>query len=673
MIYTVSVDKGIAPVISMDSDINNSMTSTAYSFPVNISAGSWPVIYSIESSDMPSGFGLSIDKMGCVNFKPTKEGTYHLTLKAQNYAGEDSKSLTVTVKAQKIPTIESNDLSSGIKGVRYPIKNGFEYNTLALGSPLGNTITAEGAVPMSWDITGLPEGLDYGKTTVYDKNGYSHKETVTIEGHAKKSGSFDVHVTVSNQFGTASRDFTISIADLPPSFPPSSGTINMQAGYYTTNSIFAVGTSPMTFTFEGTLPKGMAVKSNDNFVFLYGTPAETGTFSATLYASNDLGTASRDLTVIVREPAVITTNFLPDAVRGVSYNARLASLGDVALSWNLSSDLPAGLTLSKSGDISGIPTEAGKFLITINAKALDSSTNSHTRNYTLTVRDRPAIITSSLPDGKMNTPYNMTALSADGTAPITWSVSSGDFPAGLILAGNGYIFGTPIKSGAFAFTLRAANGVLYGEKSFTVNIASDGSESGDITPDSKDIKPDSGDIKPDSKDIKPEATIKTGSSRGVSSLTVGEISSIAQEGGLIAAVLPEITVSVSDFYTYKSVDIFASVKLSDDVPAGYVLKWHPFTRSLTGAMIEATENDSESAEFCDSDGNIITDVPANRVVNVSAWLEAGKTYAPVISAVSKNPGNSGVGSSSGGCNSVSLGLSLLGAIMTLFTIRSKKR
>ncbi|MBR4197038.1 MAG: S8 family serine peptidase [Synergistaceae bacterium] len=671
MIYTVSVDKGVAPVINMSSDINYSMTSTAYSFPVNISAGSWPIIYSIESSDMPSSFGLSFDKRGYVSFTPTQEGTYHLTLNAENYAGEDSKSFTVTVEAQKIPSIESKDLRPGIKGVRYAVSSAADY---ALRS-IEETITAEGAVPMSWNITGLPDGLTLGKTTVYDKNGYSHKETVTIEGHAKEAGSFDVHVTVSNKFGTASRDFTIEIADLPPSFLLSSDTKNMQAGYYSTSSIFAVGTSPMTFTFEGTLPKGMAVKSNDNFAFLYGTPTETGTFSATVYASNDLGVASEDVTFIVREPAVITTNFLPDAVRGVAYNARLASFGDVALSWTLSSDLPAGLTLSESGDLSGIPTVAGKFLITINAKALDSSTNSHTRNYTLTVRDRPTIITASLPDGRMNTPYDMTALSADGTAPITWSVSGGNFPAGLTLAGNGYIFGTPTKSGTFAFTLRAANGVLYGEKSYTVNIASDGSDSGDIkpdsgdiTPESKDIKPDSGDITPESKDVKP-ATITTGSARGISSLTIGELEAIADGGGLVAAVLPEISVNISDFYTYKSVDIFADVKLSDDVPAGYTLVWHPFTRSMTGAFIEDSANDS--AEFYDSDGNIITDVPANRVVNVSAWLDSGKTYAPVISAVRPGQSGYGVGSSSGGCDSGVAGLAGLMLAAVIFSVSKK--
>ncbi len=173
-------------------------------------------------------------------------------------------------------------------------------------------------------------------------------------------------------------------------------------------------------------------------------------------------------------------------------------------------------------------------------------------------------------------PYSLVTLSADGTAPISWSVSSGDFPAGLTLTGNGYIFGTPTKSGAFAFTLRASNAAGYGDKSFTVNITSDGSESksNDVKPGSNDVTPDNTDnspAKPSSPDVKPSAKITTGNARGISSITLGEATIILEEGGIIAAVLPEISVNVADFYTYKSVDIFAGIKLSDDVPAGYSL------------------------------------------------------------------------------------------------------
>ena len=51
-------------------------------------------------------------------------------------------------------------------------------------------------------------------------------------------------------------------------------------------------------------------------------------------------------------------------------------------------------------------------------------------------------------------------------------------------------------------------------------------------------------------------------------------------------------------------------------------------------------------------------------MNVSSWLEAGKVYMPVISAV-RNTQNANVGSSGGGCNAGLAGLALLSAVVCL--------
>ena len=58
------------------------------------------------------------------------------------------------------------------------------------------------------------------------------------------------------------------------------------------------------------------------------------------------------------------------------------------------------------------------------------------------VKYTPTITTASLPSGTVGTEYS-TTLAAEGTAPITWSVSSGSLPEGLSLdAGTGVISGT---------------------------------------------------------------------------------------------------------------------------------------------------------------------------------------------------------------------------------------
>jgi hypothetical protein len=68
----------------------------------------------------------------------------------------------------------------------------------------------------------------------------------------------------------------------------------------------------------------------------------------------------------------------------------------------------------------------------------------------------PVITTENLSNGETGTAYNQT-LAADGNTPITWSLASGNLPAGLTLAQGGKISGTPTASGTFTFKVKAQN------------------------------------------------------------------------------------------------------------------------------------------------------------------------------------------------------------------------
>lgn len=677
MVFTLSTDNGVPPVISTSGDIEPAYTGVSYDVTPRISAGTWPILWSIARSDMPSGFGLSIDKnLGTVTFTPTSEGTYHFTVKAENFAGEAASEYNVTVKPSLAPVInDKKTLKYSVVGISYGMAASNDIFSYLSGSTAEELISADGALPILFDVIGLPKGMSFATETSYSVSHPSGVASAKIYGTPEESGSFDITITAKNAFGAASRDFMLYVEDnIPPVFSATAPVHNykMQAGiHYQPSGLAAIvlpARAPLNFSVEGTLPEGITCSRDvDGVISFSGIPEKTGTYHVTLHASNELGADSRDVTITVTDPAIIATNFLPEAVKGESYDFTLSMFDGAACSWDISGNMPAGLTLSESGRISGIPAESGKFSFSItatlkNSVPLSGDSVSNTRDYTLTVRDLPEVITSSLPDGKMNTPYSRVTLSADGTAPITWSVSEGSLPAGLTLTGNGYILGTPAESGAFVFTLRASNGAGYADKIYTLSIESDGSDvkSEDVKPESPDVKPESPDISPD---VRPDAKITAGSPRGVSSVTLGEASVIAEEGGIIAAVLPEISVSVSDSYSYSDAEVFANVKISDDVPVGYVLKWHPFVRTAAGETTEDSEKDS--AVFYDSDGNIITAVPANRIVNVSSWLEAGKVYMPVISAV-RNENAANVSSSGGGCDSGLAGFGVLAAVIYLF-------
>ena len=83
----------------------------------------------------------------------------------------------------------------------------------------------------------------------------------------------------------------------------------------------------------------------------------------------------------------------------------------------------------------------------------------------------PSITTDTLPDGKVGAAYSHT-LTATGTVPITWSIDSGNLPAGLSLnKDSGEISGTPTADGTAKFTVKAENSVGSDTKELSIMIA----------------------------------------------------------------------------------------------------------------------------------------------------------------------------------------------------------
>lgn len=65
----------------------------------------------------------------------------------------------------------------------------------------------------------------------------------------------------------------------------------------------------------------------------------------------------------------------------------------------------------------------------------------------------------TLQDGKVNTPYPATsiAVSGGGYAPYTYAITSGNLPAGMMLASDGTLSGTPTEAGNFTIIVTATD------------------------------------------------------------------------------------------------------------------------------------------------------------------------------------------------------------------------
>lgn len=114
------------------------------------------------------------------------------------------------------------------------------------------------------------------------------------------------------------------------------------------------------------------------------------------------------------------------------------------------------MTLSSAGVLSGTPTAGGAFPITITVT--DSTSQTGSKNYPLTVNSPTVTITPvTLPSPTDGVAYSQSLSASGGTAPYSFAITAGALPAGLALAANGTLSGTPTAGGNFNFTVTATD------------------------------------------------------------------------------------------------------------------------------------------------------------------------------------------------------------------------
>jgi hypothetical protein len=127
---------------------------------------------------------------------------------------------------------------------------------------------------------------------------------------------------------------------------------------YSTTLLASGGDMPYVWSVGDGLPSGLSLTTAGALSgTVLGTACPTGTcnFSATFSVTDSVGNvASATLTLKVASAFSITTASLPTEYVNVGYSATLTAAGGVApYTWSASAGLPAGLTLSSAGVLSG--------------------------------------------------------------------------------------------------------------------------------------------------------------------------------------------------------------------------------------------------------------------------------------------------------------------------------
>ena len=273
-------------------------------------------------------------------------------------------------------------------------------------------------------------------------------------------------VTVDNSTGTAyvasegSRTLATVIKttlEQPPfivSLAPRNG--KAEAAY--SFDVLATGNpAPTSYAVTaGTLPAGLTINAATGAIT--GTPTAAGSFPFTLTVANGTSpNATANYTLVIAPPD-FSSGPPPSGTVGSGFSFVFTPVTPGLAIFSIPSGLPPGVTLNSSGVLSGTPTVAGSFPVTINAFSFGAGSLSASYTINILPTPVPAVITSATPGGgTVGTSYSF-LVAASGVPAATFAVDSGILPPGLVLdAVSGAITGTPTDAGSWLFTVSATS------------------------------------------------------------------------------------------------------------------------------------------------------------------------------------------------------------------------
>ncbi len=222
---------------------------------------------------------------------------------------------------------------------------------------------------------------------------------------------------------------------------------------------------------SGQLPPG---------VFLYpatgqvvGTPATTGSYTFMVRVTDKDGwTAEREFTIDVSNPLMIVPTSIPRATATQPYLGVLGAQGGTS-PYTFGISGAAWLTIdATTGALQGTPSTTGTQSFTVTLQ--DALGRTTTQSISIIIDPPLQVIAQRLDDGITSVAYSQSVTASGGLTPYTWSLFSGNLPAGLTLnPATGAISGTPTTATRSIFVLAvndAAGRTAY--RDYAINIAS---------------------------------------------------------------------------------------------------------------------------------------------------------------------------------------------------------
>jgi len=177
------------------------------------------------------------------------------------------------------PTITTTSLPNGIISVAY-----------------SQTLQATGDAPITWVVASgnLPNGLTLSTAGV-------------ISGTPTAAGTFNFTVKATNSDGSDTKALSIIIINPDTGYPVITTTSlpNGNVGVAYSQTLAATSETPVTWSIEsGNLPTGLTLSTAG---VISGTPTTAGTFNFTVKATNNKGSSTKSLSIVIGEVGIAST------------------------------------------------------------------------------------------------------------------------------------------------------------------------------------------------------------------------------------------------------------------------------------------------------------------------------------------------------------------------------
>lgn len=368
--------------------------------------------------------------------------------------GGTSYTFTVTA-TNAIGTGPASAASASIVAGQAPSAPTGGAGTPVVGQAFSSSFTASGYPAPTYAVSAgsLPAGLTLNGTTG------------ALTGTPTFVGASSFTVTATNTYGAASVAFLLTVDALPSAISGTLGDLPVNQAVSATLTSTGAPTPAFSVT-AGSLPTGLSLSAAG---VISGTPSVPGPYSATVTATNTHGSSSATLTGTVLVSPDTIAGTLPQLMIGSGFSATLTAPGYPTPTFAVTAGaLPAGVSLSSAGVLSGTPTVAGQWSFEVTAT---NSQGAVSRTFGGHVGAVPAAIGGTVPSLAWGTPVAVLLTTSGYPAP-TFAVTAGALPAGLSLDGTtGALVGTPTVAGSYSVTVTAANAHGSSDVTFTGTVA----------------------------------------------------------------------------------------------------------------------------------------------------------------------------------------------------------